>query len=50
VDRIAPKFAVCPANSPIVRTLCEGEQLRAIAVYEHDGEIGIADFRVTACY
>lgn len=29
--------------------LCEGEQLRAVAVYESDGEVGIADFRVTDC-
>lgn len=39
-----------PQTGASVSTLCEGEQLRAITVYEDDGEIGIADFRVTACY
>lgn len=38
-----------PQTGASVSAMCEGEQLRAIAVYEHDGEIGIADFRVTAC-
>jgi hypothetical protein len=28
--------------------MCEGERLRAVEVYEEGGEIGLADFRVTA--
>jgi len=39
-----------PQTGASLSAICEGEQLRAVAVYEHDGEIGIADFRVTACY
>jgi hypothetical protein len=27
--------------------MCEGEKLRAVLVYEEDGEVGIADWRVT---
>ncbi|WP_264180961.1 hypothetical protein [Ferribacterium limneticum] len=27
----------------------EGEQRRAVAVYESDGKVGIADLPVTAC-
>jgi len=38
-----------PQTGASVSTMCEGEQLRAVAVYESDGEVGIADFRVTAC-
>ena len=28
--------------------MCEGERLRAVESYEESGEVGIADFRVTA--
>lgn len=38
-----------PQTGASVSTMCEGEQLRAVAVYESDGEVGIVDFRVTAC-
>ena len=38
-----------PQTGASVSALCEGEQLRAVTVYEEDGEVGIADFRVTAC-
>ncbi len=38
-----------PETGVSVSTMCEGEQLRAVAVYESDGEVGIVDFRVTAC-
>lgn len=38
-----------PQTGASLSTMCEGEQLRAVHVYEDDGEIGIADFRVTAC-
>lgn len=37
-----------PETGISVSALCEGEQLRAVDVYEEDGEVGIADFRVTA--
>lgn len=35
-----------PSTGASVSAICEGERLRAIEVYEADGEIGIADFRV----
>lgn len=38
-----------PQTGASVSAICEGEQLRAVAVYESDGEVGIADFQVTAC-
>jgi nitrite reductase/ring-hydroxylating ferredoxin subunit len=37
-----------PQTGASVSTMCEGEQLRAVEVYEEGGEIGFADFRVTA--
>ena len=37
-----------PQTGASVSTICEGEQLRAVEVYEEGGEIGFADFRVTA--
>lgn len=35
-----------PCTGASVSTMCEGEKLRAVGVYEADREIGIADFRV----
>lgn len=37
-----------PETGTSVSAMCEGEQLRAVDLYEEDGEVGIADFRVTA--
>jgi nitrite reductase/ring-hydroxylating ferredoxin subunit len=37
-----------PETGTSVSAMCEGDQLRAVAVYEEDGEIGIADFRVAS--
>jgi len=37
-----------PRTGASVSTMCEGERLRAVEVYEESGEIGLADFRVTA--
>lgn len=37
-----------PQTGASVSTMCEGERLRAVEVYEEGGEIGLADFRVTA--
>ena len=37
-----------PESGTSVSAMCEGEQLRALDVYEEDGEVGFADFRVTA--
>ena len=37
-----------PETGASLSTMCEGEQLRAVDVYEEDGEIGVADFRVSA--
>jgi nitrite reductase/ring-hydroxylating ferredoxin subunit len=37
-----------PQTGASVSTMCEGERLRAVEVYEESGEIGLADFRVTA--
>lgn len=37
-----------PQTGASVSTMCEGEKLRAVEVYEEGGEVGIADFRVTA--
>jgi len=37
-----------PQTGASLSTMCEGERLRAVEVYEEDGEIGIDDFRVTA--
>ena len=38
-----------PETGASVSAMCEGEQLRAVTVYEEDGKVGIADFRVAAC-
>jgi len=35
-----------PETGTSVSALCEGEQLRTVAIYEENGEIGIADWRV----
>ena len=40
--------SITPQTGASVSAMCEGEQLRAVRVYEEDGEVGIADFRVTA--
>jgi nitrite reductase/ring-hydroxylating ferredoxin subunit len=37
-----------PETGTSVSTMCAGEQLRAVTVYEADGVIGIADFRIAA--
>lgn len=37
-----------PQTGTSVSALCEGAQLRGIEIYEADGEIGVADFRVRA--
>ena len=37
-----------PETGTSLSTMCEGQQLRAVAIVEEDGEIGVADFRVTA--
>lgn len=37
-----------PQTGTSVSTLCEGERLRAVSMYEENGEIGIADWRVSA--
>ena len=37
-----------PQTGASVSAMCEGERLRAVEVYEEGGEIGLADFRVTA--
>jgi nitrite reductase/ring-hydroxylating ferredoxin subunit len=37
-----------PETGASLSTMCEGERLRAVGVYEEDGEVGIADFRVAA--
>lgn len=37
-----------PETGTSVSAMCEGDQLRAVDVYEEDGEIGIADFRVAS--
>lgn len=36
-----------PETGTSVSAMCEGEQLRALDVYEEDGEVGFVDFRVT---
>jgi len=37
-----------PETGTSISTMCEGEQLRAVAVYEEDGLVGIDDYRVSA--
>ena len=37
-----------PATGTSLSAMCEGEQLRAVDVYEEGGEVGFADFRVAA--
>jgi nitrite reductase/ring-hydroxylating ferredoxin subunit len=37
-----------PETGTSISTMCEGEQLRAVTVYEADGVVGFADFRITA--
>ncbi|OYY92678.1 MAG: (2Fe-2S)-binding protein [Hydrogenophilales bacterium 28-61-23] len=37
-----------PETGVSVSALCEGERLRAVSAYEENGEVGIADWRVSA--
>ncbi len=37
-----------PETGTSVSAMCEGEKLRAVAVYEDNGEVGLADFRISA--
>ena len=37
-----------PQTGTSVSTMCEGDKLRAVEAYEENGEVGIADFRVSA--
>jgi len=37
-----------PQTGTSISTMCEGEQLRAVDSYEEGGEVGLADFRVSA--
>ncbi len=37
-----------PETGTSVSTMCEGEKLRPVSIYEENGEIGIADWRVSA--
>ncbi len=37
-----------PQTGTSISALCEGQQLRAIGVYEENGQVGLADFRVSA--
>ena len=37
-----------PETGTSISTMCEGQRLRAVAVYEEGGDVGIADFRVSA--
>ena len=37
-----------PQTGASISTMCEGERLRAVDSYEDGGEVGIADFRVSA--
>ena len=37
-----------PQTGASLSTMCEGERLRAVEVYEEGGKIGLADFRITA--
>ena len=37
-----------PETGASVSALCEGQQLRAVSLYEENGEIGIDDYRVSS--
>lgn len=37
-----------PENGASVSTMCEGERLRALDILEENGQISLADFRVSA--
>ncbi len=39
-----------PQTGTSLSTMCEGEQLRAVEVYEEHGEVGLADFRISAIH
>jgi nitrite reductase/ring-hydroxylating ferredoxin subunit len=39
-----------PETGTSVSTMCEGERLQSVAIYEAAGEVGIADFRVSALH
>lgn len=36
-----------PDTGTSISAMCEGQQLRAVDIYEENGEVGIADFRVS---
>lgn len=36
-----------PETGASVSTMCEGERLRAVGVYEDAGEVGLADYRIS---
>jgi nitrite reductase/ring-hydroxylating ferredoxin subunit len=36
-----------PETGTSVSTMCEGEKLRSVSIYEENGEVGFADWRVT---
>lgn len=36
-----------PETGASVSTMCEGERLRAVGVYEDAGKIGLADYRIS---
>jgi nitrite reductase/ring-hydroxylating ferredoxin subunit len=36
-----------PETGASVSTMCEGERLKSVQIYEADGEVGIADYRVS---
>lgn len=37
-----------PETGASVSTMCEGERLKSVRIYEADGVVGIADYRVSA--
>jgi nitrite reductase/ring-hydroxylating ferredoxin subunit len=37
-----------PQSGTSVSAMCEGQQLRPVELYEEDGEIGLADYRISA--
>lgn len=37
-----------PETGTSISTMCEGDRLHDLAVYEEDGVVGLADFRVTS--
>jgi len=37
-----------PETGASVSTMCEGERLKSVRIYEADGQVGVADYRVSA--